>query len=485
MTARQVDTEKPAPAAKKRGLFSHIEASPRILLFFFAIVLELAASAVAGVAFALKIAPLWIVGSILWVAWFVVIFIIFNPAADRVLQGWLKVLKRGALGIFITLFILGCLEFGALVFYHVHYTGDTSNSRFLQLVEALDHGLQYNDGTALCHQATNNLLAGENPYAHPNIITALMAFNGSYDRVTPLRVGQFADVFPYPGDQQLLDLWNKSIQHPVPPPVELVSTMCYPAGSFLLPAPFIALGVKDMRIIYIIFVVAALAYTAWQIPNQRRLVFIGVALVSLELWNSIADGETGTLCFALSLVAWIALRKNLWLSAAFMGLAVATKQTAWFLLPFYLILLFRTVPLKKLLYATAVIAGIFLAMNLPFAVMDLRLWFSSLMSPMTDPMFPLGVGAITLVNGGLLDIRSSLPFTVGEVFVFAVALIWYYRNCRRYPQLGPMLAILPLFFAWRSLWNYFFYSAIMALAGQLAAGEEQTVTLEPGAIAES
>ena len=473
MTARQTDSPEPPPAASRRRFFPSIEATPGAFLFFFAIVLELAASAVAGIAFALQISALWIVGTVLWVGWFALIFMVLSPSADRIFRDRLRLLKRGAAGIFVTLFVLGYAEFGALIFYHVHYNGNTSDSKLLQLVEQLDHGLQYNDGTALCHQATNNLLAGKNPYANGNIITALMSFNGSFDRVTPLRVGRFADVFPYPSQEQLLDLWNVSIKNPTPPPVELVSTLSYPAGSFLLPAPFIAVGVKDMRIVDILFVVAALVYTAWQIPKQRRWLFIGVALVSLELWNSIADGETGTLCFALCLVAWVALQRNLWLSAAFMGLAVATKQTAWFLLPFYLILLFRTVPFKKLLYVTAIIAAVFLAMNLPFAVRDPRLWFTSLMSPMTDPMFPLGVGVVTLVTGGVLGIRSSLPFTIAELLVFAIVLVWYYRNCRRYPQFGPILAILPLFFAWRSLWNYFFYSAIMALAGMLASREEE------------
>jgi hypothetical protein len=43
MTARQTDNPKPTPAVEKHGLLSFVEATPRPLLFFFAIVLELAA----------------------------------------------------------------------------------------------------------------------------------------------------------------------------------------------------------------------------------------------------------------------------------------------------------------------------------------------------------------------------------------------------------------------------------------------------------
>jgi len=55
-------------------------------------------------------------------------------------------------------------------------------------------------------------------------------------------------------------------------------------------------------------------------------------------------------------------------------LPVTTKQTAWFFLPFYLILLFKTYGIKKLLAGMSVIAAIFVATNLPFALGNLRLW---------------------------------------------------------------------------------------------------------------
>ena len=137
-------------------------------------------------------------------------------------------------------------------------------------------------------------------------------------------------MFPYPQNNQLEQLWNKAIQTPSQVPSEFESRVCYPAASFLLPAPFIFLGITDIRIVYAIFVLAGLAYTVWVIPKKRRLLFIGAVLISLELWNSIAGGEVGSLCFPLLLIAWLALNRNLWLSAIFMGLAVATKQTAWF-----------------------------------------------------------------------------------------------------------------------------------------------------------
>ena len=377
-------------------------------------------------------------------------------------------LKRGALTIFITLFVLGILEGIAVttalpkVIQNQHVSNDLR-----QALNGLTESYQYNDATALTQQAAENLLAGKNPYTNANVVTALMKYNGEYDRVTPLRLGAFSDVFPYPTNEQLKAVWAKATQNPAQPPVEYESRVCYPAVSFLLPAPFIYLGIIDIRIVYLILVILALAYAIWVIPKQRRLLFAGAALISLELWNSIAGGETGSLTFALLLVSWMALNKNLWLSAIFMGLAVADKQIAWFFLPFYLILLFRTRGIKNMVFMLLIIAGIFAATNLPFAVSDPKNWFVSILSPMTDPMFPIGGGLAALLTTGLLHIKSSVPFDILEGVAFIVTIIWYFRYCKRNPQAGLILAIMPLFFAWRSLWSYFFYSGTIALAYML------------------
>jgi uncharacterized membrane protein len=150
-----------------------------------------------------------------------------------------------------------------------------------------------------------------------------------------------------------------------------------------------------------------------------------------------------------------------------MGVAVATKQVSWFLLPFYLILIFRTMGLKKVSAVIAIVSLVFFVTNSPFIIRDPGLWLASLAAPMTDNLFPLGVGVISFVTGGILNIQSPLIFSVLEIIIGIIVVIWYYRNCLKYPHIGPLLAILPLFFAWRSLWPYFFYFDIIILAAIL------------------
>jgi len=112
----------------------------------------------------------------------------------------------------------------------------------------------------------------------------------------------------------------------------------------------------------------------------------------------------------------------------------------------------------------AIITGVFFVTNAPFIMSDPKLWVTSILAPMTENMFPLGVGIVTIVTGGLLEIQSPLIFSLLELCILGLAIIWYFRYCPRYPHTGLILAILPLFFAWRSLWPYFFYTDIIVLA---------------------
>ena len=157
-------------------------------------------------------------------------------------------------------------------------------------------------------------------------------------------------------------------------------------------------------------------------------------------------------------------RKHLLLSALFMGLAISMKQLAWFFLIFYIILILRTMGLRKLLGVMVIIAGVFLAINLPFILNDPKLWITSIFAPVTDNLFQLGVGIVSFVTAGIIEIQSPLIFAVMEITILVCAVIWYLYYCPRYPYTGLILALIPLFFAWRSLPAYFLYVDIIILA---------------------
>jgi len=448
--------------------FFHIAPTPRGSLFFFAVLFELSAAGISGVGFVLENSALMIGSMFLWLGWFVLLFLIAVPRIDIVLAKHLKWLRVSALAIFLVVLIVGVAQ---TVIVSPLGAGILEEGR---LGEGLTRSLRslketrgYHDATALCHQAAENLIAGNDPYSSSNVVTAMDGWHVSLEKLTPLQQGRLAEAFPYPDESQVAALWEEALENHDNVPSELESRLSYPAGCFLLPALFMLLGVEDIRWVYLLLILPVVAYIAWRAGRNRWLLILGALMVSLEIWNGMAAGETGNLYFPFLLLAWVLPRRNLWLSALFMGVAVATKQVAWFFLPFYFVWIFRDMGIKRTGWALATVAGVFLVTNVPFILRDPELWFTSIMAPVVEPMFPLGVGFVNLAISGVVDLQSPLVFTVMELTVGILAIVWYYFNCHRYPHTGPVLAVLPLFFAWRSLWPYFYYSGIIVLAAVL------------------
>jgi hypothetical protein len=443
---------------------------PRVILYYFAIPFQLAASAIAGIGFVLYNPTYLLIGNLLWVIWFVAIFFVSIEGSERLLRPIVKVLKTGAIIIFIVLFLGGVTEAITLIVFNSSFVPgnneprNISQSGFQRVMTAFNHGFGYNDSTALSHQAAENVINGENPYQHPNVVEALLRFSPYSDRVTPLRVGRFADEFPYPSRESLNHVWSDAVKDPQKIVPEYANNLAYPAGDFLIPAAFMLIGIHDIRITYAIIFVLALAYVTYRLKSPQRYYFIGAVLISLELWNSIANGETGMLVMPFLLLSWFMLKKNGWVSAVFMGICVATKQTAWFFIPFYLIAAYKTYKLTQMGLMTVIIAGIFSVLNLPFMIGNIDVWVRSVFTPMSGDMYPLGVGLITTVTSGLINIHSPMIFDILEFLVLGAGIIWYFRYYKKYALIGPLLATIPLFFAWRSLWPYFFYTGIIIIS---------------------
>ncbi len=408
---------------------------------------------------------LLIIGIIIWLTWFTAVTLIALPKTDQFLQKQLRWLKRVTVVIFFALLIFGLVE---TAFLFTYSSGALSNDKLDRIMPGLetkiDNVFIYNDSAALCHQAVENTIDGHNPYAESNIAEAIIKFNVPVDNITPLRQGRFAEAFPYPERDELEEVWQEAVNSTNNVPEEFESKLNYPAGSIVLSAPFFLVGLDDIRIIGLLYILPVLFYVAFQPPRHLRIILAAAILVSLELWSSWINGGAGVFVLPFMLLAWILWRKHLLLSALFMGLAISMKQLAWFFLIFYIILILRTMGLRKLLWVMVIIAGVFLAINLPFIINDPKLWINSIFAPMTDNLFPFGVGIVSFVTAGFIEIQSSLIFTTMEIAIAVCAIIWYLYYCPRYPYTGLVLAIIPLFFAWRSLPAYFLYVDIIVLA---------------------
>ena len=435
------------------------------MLIFPAILVLLFAMLAGALALNYENDVLAVVGVALGLLWIGLLVLVALPQTDRWLSDthrWFKPLAASLMGVLV---FAGAVELVALVATGLGTTtGGILGESTPKFLAYISHDLSSSDAVALLNQAVDNVLAGKNPYEEANVVRAVIAEGSPYDKTTPLRLGSFTGYFPYPPNEAINSLWEEAVSTPDIVPVELESSLGYPSGFFLIPAAFAYFGVDNIRVVFLVLVLGALGVAIALAPSRMRLWLAGACLGSLVIWNGIASGMTGSLYFPFLLLAWVLWRKNMWISAVCMGIAVATKQVAWFFAPFYLILLFRFLPWKKAALGTGLVAAVFAAFNLPFIIAGPGLWFASVLSMMTDALFPSGWGAITLVLQDWVGTQSPVLFSIMEGAVFIACIVWYWFNARKYPYLGIILPVVPLFFAWRSLWPYFFYVDVILLA---------------------
>jgi len=128
--------------------------------------------------------------------------------------------------------------------------------------------------------------------------------------------------------------------------------------------------------------------------------------------------------------------------------------------------------------------AIFFAINVPFILHDTHAWLAGIAAPLADPMWPLGTGLISLANEHILPLWPQQIYSVLTLLCLGAALTWYARiGARRYPVTALVLALLPFWFAWRSLSTYFFFGAlpmlVLWMAWQQAPKEAEEVSPAP------
>jgi hypothetical protein len=316
----------------------------------------------------------------------------------------------------------------------------------------------HNDAIALNECAARLFLAGQDPYRDLDVYTCYAVLGIGADRTTPLRQGLFARDGFYPSDSELDTVWAIE-SHQSQQQVEFESKPSYPALSFVLIAPWVALG-WDTNALYILCLAAAMLLVLVRAPTGLRPFVLSGLLGAASLAAFTVSGSADLL-YALPLVAAWLWREKRW-SGLLFGVACATKQMAWFFAPFYLVAVLSRHGWRVALRRAVEAAAVFAIANLPFIVMDPKAWIAGVSAPVADPMFPRGAGLIFLTLNGLLQLWPPLVYTGLELAAFAVCVAVAWRTRRSSPELGMVLALLPLFFAYRSLFSYFFLLPLFA-----------------------
>lgn len=328
-----------------------------------------------------------------------------------------------------------------------------------------------NDGTALDTNAAILLLQGRNPYTDSRILDVARRFPIQSNWTTPLRQGQFADRLDYPSIAEFQSTFDKALKSGEAP--EFESKVSYPALSFLSLLPFVFFQNYNVLLFYLLSYLLIVAI-AWKMarPELRPWILL-LAMANIPMWVSTFGGNLDIFSTLLIILAWIQ-RGHRWNSALLLGLAVASKQTTWFFIPFYIIMVWRNESLKEAIYRVTIAGCLGLCINLPFLIWNPQMWLAGILAPIADPMFPLGVGIINLSTTHLLPYFPYWVYAVLEGCAMLGSLLWYWHHCRQHPEAAMLLTVLPLFFAWRSLPSYF-YCAAYPIFVLIAANMKPTI----------
>jgi len=323
-----------------------------------------------------------------------------------------------------------------------------------------------NDGTSIDMNAAILLTEGHNPYTDSNILSVARRFSILPIWTTPLREGQFANSASYPTPDQINSVFAHDLKTGHAP--EFESKVSYPAFSFLSLLPFVWLGTNNALPLYLICYVL-IVLIGWKVvrPEMRPWLLL-LSLANASMLTSVLNGNADMLSILLILLAWL-LRERRWWSALCLGLALATKQPAWLFLPFYAIMIWRHYNLKEAILRVSVSALLMLAINLPFILWNPHAWLAGVLAPVVDPMFPMGVGLVALNLTPVLPLLPALVYTTLEALAMLFCIAWYWRICKSRPEAALLLAVLPLFFAWRSLPSYFYCAALPLFILQVAS----------------
>lgn len=316
----------------------------------------------------------------------------------------------------------------------------------------------WNDAAAETDCATTLLLTGHNPYASFDLITCLTRLHMSGWFVTPLHAGAFASSWQSPSPRARIALVALARRRHIVHPVELESTLSYPAGAFLVLAPFVIAGWHDIATLNFCCLLVIYVVVALRGPPRAWLWMAPLMLSSSALWTYGVRGFTEGPVLLLLLCWWMARDAGprwRWVSILALGLAVSTRQEGWLYAPYDIVLAWQTAGRRTAIAHVAVLLGVFLAVNGVFMLSTFDAWQRGVSGPLLDPMFPGGDGVVGLGVARVLGLWPRPLYTLLEGAALIGCSWRYSRICRVYPDTALVFALVPLIFAWRSLPLYF------------------------------
>ena len=264
--------------------------------------------------------------------------------------------------------------------------------------------------------AMRYLLVGKNPYKESYFGTPVESFN--YDE---------------PGNTEAI---NPALYHFVMPPWYVL----FPFAFYFTAIPLV--GFFDGRMA-ILFTMGMLLGFLWYWFRDKAIARIAMVLTALSpsVVSYFVEGRSDV--FALSWLVgallFLGAKRYAW-SAIFLALSLLSKQTTWFIVPFFALYLWQqTAKTPFVFWRTLFIVGaVVAAVILPFLLWDARAFFDSVvlyLSGGTAQSYPIsgyGLGMLLVDSGVILDIHAYYPFILWQLAVALPVLIllavWLWRK---------------------------------------------------------
>jgi hypothetical protein len=319
-------------------------------------------------------------------------------------------------------------------------------------------------------------LAGHNPYTGDAAFREALA-RYPYALATPLRGRTFGTSNDHPAPKGIAAIQQRYAADPdaVRDAFDPRTLHSYPALSFLLYVPLLWAGASNILLLHVFVYWALFAWLLWIAPVGWRGWGALAALAGMSTVAASLIESNEVICIALLLTAWhLRHRGQLHLlTAVLVGLACAYKQYVWFFAPFFVLEYLQRDGWRQTLRWSLLALAAFLVPNVPYIVASPYAWFDSLWLPMREPLFATGIGIISLSVGHLLPYAPPALYALLEVTAVVAALLVYARYQAQIGEAVLVLALVPLYFAFRSLDDYFAFAPWLALYAVHAVYGEQ------------
>lgn len=264
--------------------------------------------------------------------------------------------------------------------------------------------------------AMRYLIEGKNPYKETYFGTPVELFN--YDE---------------PGSARAI---NPALYHFVMPPWYLL----FPFVFYSLSIPMLGFFDGRMALLFTMIMLLCILWYWFKDKGIARIAIVFTAL-SPSVVEYFVEGRSDVFALSWLMGAIVLLhRKHFIWSGVMLALACLSKQTIWFIVPFYFIYLWKNTSHKRKQFwftviSSALIEILFIA---PFFVWDSKAFLDSVVfyltgnTAMSYPVSGYGFGMMLYEFGFIKDIHAYYPFIIWQLIivlpVFIILIRWLWNR---------------------------------------------------------